>query len=261
MNINKVIAMYFSPNGSTKEMVNKVARDIGNYDVEEIDLTLVESRNKKIEFNKDELVVIGFPVYGDRLPSLSDEIFKNIEGNDTPTVAIVSYGNREYGDALLELVDRLKDSNMKTISAAAMVGEHCLNTNIATGRPDEKDNLKILEYANKVSDKIKDIVAIENIEAISVKGNYPYHPLKPQPTPVGDSKCIQCGLCEKECPVNAIDKNDYRNTNGDTCIFCGHCIQVCPTGARDMKQEAFVDFIKRLEVIAGERKEIEIFMG
>lgn len=259
MNISKIIALYFSPNGRTKEIVNKIAKGIGDYEIEEVDLTSKQSRMKQRHFNKDELVVMGFPVYGDRLPALSDEVFKRIKGNNTPAVAIVSYGNKDYGDALLELQDKLKRVNMKTITGAAVIGEHCLNKDIASGRPDEEDNSKILEYAARISSKIKEIVDIESAEDIFVKGNYPYRTIKPQPVSVGDSKCIQCGKCEKGCPVKAIDEHDFRKTNSDLCIFCGYCINVCPTGSRDIKQESLQDFLKKLQLIAGQRKEIEVF--
>ncbi len=260
MIIKKIIALCFSPNGSTKEIVNRVAKGFGDYELEEIDLTSKESRHIKREFNKDDLVIIGFPVYADRLPTISGEIFENMVGNNTPTIAIVSYGNREYGDALLELRDELVKRNMKVISGAAIIGQHCLNTNIATGRPDEEDSLKILEYAKQINEKMIHIEDIANVEDVFIRGEYPYHPLKSQHTPVGDSKCIQCGICEVQCPVNAIDKEDYRKTNSDICIFCGHCIDVCPTDARDIKEESFLKFMEKLETITVERKEIVVFM-
>lgn len=266
MNINKIIAIYFSPNKSTKKIAIKLTKDIGEIkgigkdNIEEIDLTSVESRKEERKFNKDELLIIGFPVYADRLPVTADEIFKSINGNNTPVVAIVSYGNRDYGDALLELTDRLKAVDMKVISGAAIIGQHCLNTDIATGRPDDKDYLKIRKYANMLCNKMKTIKNIEDIEEIHVKGDYPYRPLESYRTPVGDSKCIQCGLCEKGCPVNAIDREDYRKTDKDICIFCGHCIDVCPTNARDMKEESFLRFMEKLESIAKERKEMEVFL-
>ncbi|MDD3891205.1 MAG: EFR1 family ferrodoxin [Bacteroidales bacterium] len=260
MIIKKVTSVYFSPNGTTKEIVNKVAKGMGDYEIQEIDLTSVESRNIKRNFEKDELLIFGLPVYSDRLPGLSNDIFENIKGNNTPAIAIVSYGNREYGDALLELKDNLIEADMRVISGAAIVAEHCLNKNIATSRPDERDDLKIADYANRIKEKIKNIQTIETLEDIHVKGNYPYHPIKANQIPTGDDKCIECGLCKTNCPVNAIRESNYRLTDSDLCIGCGSCINVCPTGARAIRNEGFIHFIKKLEEIAKERKEIEFFI-
>ena len=259
MIIKRIIGMYFSPHGTTKEIVNIIANNIGVNNIEEIDLTMKESRLIKRQFKEDELLIIGVPVYADRLPSMSHEIFENIIGNNTPTVAIVSYGNREYGDSLLELRNELIKTNMKVISAAAVIGQHCLNNNVATGRPDEEDKYKLIQFAKTISDKILHISKIDDVENIIIDGNFPYQPLKSNHTPIGDSNCIQCGICESNCPVNAIDKNDYRKTNSEICIFCGKCISICPTDARDMKEESFINFMDKLETIAGERKEIKVF--
>lgn len=259
MEINKIKAMYFSPNGSTKEIINLIAEGVGIYDIEDIDLTTLELRKQKIEFQEDELLIIGLPVYADRLPTISDEIFKNIKGSNTPAVIVVSYGNRDYGDALLELKDNLAKIGFKIISGAAAIGEHCLNTNVAKGRPDEEDKIKIKNFASKVSKKINKIHNIEEIEDISIKGKHPYRPLKSQRTPVGDDKCIQCGICEQNCPVDAISKEDFRKTDNEMCIFCGRCIQVCPTDARDIRDESFLNFMGKLEIITSERRELEAF--
>ena len=43
-------------------------------------------------------------------------------------------------------------------------------------------------------------------------------------------KCKGCGLCQKKCPVNAIEGEgrDIRKINQDKCIKCGTCINACP---------------------------------
>jgi len=42
-------------------------------------------------------------------------------------------------------------------------------------------------------------------------------------------KCIECGLCIKNCPVNAIS-DDYV-VNNEVCTRCNSCIEVCPKNA------------------------------
>ncbi|KAF0124797.1 MAG: 4Fe-4S ferredoxin [Elusimicrobia bacterium] len=47
-------------------------------------------------------------------------------------------------------------------------------------------------------------------------------------------KCIKCGLCRKECPVDAI-RADY-SIDESKCIGCGKCADLCPTKAIETKQ-------------------------
>ena len=260
MDIKKLNTIYFSPNGSTKEIANILVESIGKFPIEELDYTFIESIKETRSFNRDELMVVAFPVYADRLPSVSGKIFENIKGNDTPAIIVTSYGNRDYGDALLELKEKMEERGFIVISAAAIIGEHCLNTNVAKDRPDKADKKKIEAYGEEISRKLLEIENLKEMDELTVKGNHPYPPLKDQHTPTGDAKCIQCGKCEANCPVSAINEEDFRKTDSDICIFCGRCIQVCPTGARDMKDEGFLKFMEKLEKMTKERKEIEAFL-
>lgn len=260
MKTNKIIAIYLSPYGKTKEIINKLASAIGGCEVEDINLNSLANRNTARNFAPNELVIVGMPVYADRLPKISAKIFKQIKGNNTPAIAIVSYGNREYGDALLELKNNLAGLGMKVISGAAIIAEHCLNENAGKNRPDQEDDLKIADYANRIKEKVSNIQSIESLENIAVKGNIPYQPLKQLQVPVGDDNCIECGLCEENCPANAIQPSNYRLTNADLCIGCCRCVDVCPTGSRIVRNEEYNNFVKNLAVIAKDRKEIEIFI-
>jgi len=56
---------------------------------------------------------------------------------------------------------------------------------------------------------------------------------------VDKEKCIGCGICVEECPVDAISLSaeeagmevEKAKINMDECIHCGICHDVCPQGA------------------------------
>ena len=42
--------------------------------------------------------------------------------------------------------------------------------------------------------------------------------------------CISCGVCESECPVNAISNASGKYViDADGCIDCNACAAACPT--------------------------------
>ena len=47
-----------------------------------------------------------------------------------------------------------------------------------------------------------------------------------------NDKCISCGACAAECPVNCISQGEGKyHIDADICIECGTCAGICPVEA------------------------------
>ncbi|MPW26128.1 4Fe-4S dicluster domain-containing protein [Alkalibaculum sp. M08DMB] len=261
MKFNKVTLMYFSPNGTTKRTLENIANGLDVDQVVHMDLTDFDMRWERRDFASDELVLIGMPVYGGRIPPTAKEIFNRTIANKTPCVPVVVYGNRAYEDALLELKNKCEKSGFIIISAAIFIGEHAINNGVGKGRPDEKDEDIQIGFGEKIAQKISEIPSINGV-MIEVPGNDPYkYPMDIPISPDTDEqRCIRCGKCQIDCPMKAIDPSDYTRTDNFRCIICFKCIRECQQNARSITTPKFVTQSKLLDVMNKERKEPEIFI-
>lgn len=230
MEIRKVTALYFSPTGGTVAYAEAVASALAA-EHETVDLTGPEAREKEYRFGGDELVIIGAPVYAGRLPAVKG-LWDSLEGHDTPAIFLVSYGNRAYDDALLELQDLCEAKGFRGVAASAWIAPHTFSAKIGAGRPDEADRAKIRAFAEKV----RDILRGELREAsVSVPGGHPYCPVKRMPFhPEGSEACVRCGRCAAVCPVRAISRSAPEKTDAEKCIDCLACVRACPVRARNV---------------------------
>ena len=59
---------------------------------------------------------------------------------------------------------------------------------------------------------------------------------------VDEKRCVACGVCVKECPMNAVSvwKGCYAVINPEICIGCGKCERSCPAGSITVMDRAGV---------------------
>ncbi len=266
MEIQSLKLVYFSPTGTTRSIIQAVARGISKNSTEQIDITRPDMRKKHLQTSKNDLLVVAVPVYIGRVPALLVEWLNGIKADKTPAVCIVVYGNRAYDDALLELKNILINRGSIPIACAAYIGEHSYSsseTPIAESRPDASDLNHAELFGRKIIEKLHLVLSIDQIPEINVPGCYPYR---------GETKlwsvdfisinndCIQCGICAEGCPVDAIDPDNSHLIDKQKCITCCACIKNCPQNARTMKTGLVKDAAMRLNKLYKDQKEPVFFL-
>ncbi len=265
MKIESMKLVYFSPTGTTKTIIEAIARGINQSPVETIDITKPEVRKQPLQTSENELLVIGMPVYVGRVPAIAIDWLHTIKARSTPTVFIVVYGNREYDDALLELKDTMGKHGCVPIACAAFIGEHSFSsseTPIAVSRPDLCDVNQAELFGKKINEKLLSIASIDQISDITVPGNYPYNEFEAWVLDfiaINDN-CMQCGVCTQVCPVDAINLKNNALIDIKKCILCCACIKKCPENARTVKTGIVRDVAMRLSQTCQNRKEPVFFL-
>lgn len=254
----KITTVYFSATYTTHRVVKYLATRLSDT-VQECDITN-EGPMKEIVIPKEEVLIIGIPVYAGRVPAMAVERIRRFKGEGTPAIAIAVYGNRDYDDALLELSDLLSENGFQVISAATFIAQHSIFPKVGAHRPDGNDYTQMNVFAdesNKILHK-----ELKKLLPIHIPGNRPYKTPGAIPIyPSGTKTCKECGKCAQLCPVGAIPKTTPKEVDKTKCIKCGRCIVVCPTQSRKFKGWKYTLASIKFNHSYKERREPEMFFA
>ena len=250
MQLNKVYAAYFSPTHTSQTVALAVA---GGTDLPCCDLDGTLAPLPALSLTAEDLLVVAAPVYGGHVAPLALKRLDALSGNGTPAVAVVVYGNRDFGRAAVELSAFLSARGFVVTAVAAFVGEHSYSTPetpIAAGRPSAVDRRDARQLGQELVAKlrwgnVKRVRAsrlkcpssgwLNNLRFVRFVLGY-MREMKRHPVvvlPVTDaSSCVGCGECARKCPTGAIQAGKELETDADKCIRCAACVKCCPHHAR-----------------------------
>lgn len=274
MKITKVTAVYYSAVGSTKAVTEKIAGLIAEklgVPTDSYDYTLPDSRTKTQNYGPSDLVVFGTSVYAGRVPNkLLPAVQNCFKADGALAVPVVTFGNRNFDNGLIELRNELENNGFHTVAGAGIACHHVFSEKLAPGRPDEADWAAIEKFAVSAAEKVMNLTEIP--APVSVRGD---DPVGPYYTPLGtDGKpavflkakpltkaelCDSCGICVKACPMGSIDAADPSLVSG-ICIKCQACVKKCPAGAKYFDDPAFLSHVAMLEQNYTRRAEPEFFL-
>ncbi len=265
MEIHSLKLVCFSPTGTTKKVAQSIAKGLNIEKVNLYDITKPEERENKLKIIENELLIVAVPVYMGRVPALIYNYLSNIKATKAPTVCVVVYGNRTYGNALLELKNILTGKDCIPIAGGAFIGEHSFSSTelpIAESRPKPDDLDYAINFGKKIKEKLLSVSSIDEINDIKIPGNYPYGGVTELWSidfiAISD-KCSKKGICSEVCPTGAIDKEDTSIIDKEKCISCCACIKNCPENARTIKESKVKEAAIRLNSLFQEQKTPDIF--
>ena len=255
----KLKLVYFSATGSTKNILHKISEFMNIPIDQEFNLTNYEHKDFKHTFEKNDIILLGFPVYGGRVPRPARNRFLGIKGNCSKIALVLTYGDMHYSNSMNEIYEIVKNNGFEIIGMGIFVSQHSIIKSIVSDRPNEKDFVKMAYFGEKIVQNIFENKIPKSIfENVKTYGKYHILPIKPK----GNKNCNKCGLCSKLCPENAIEINDPRKTCRNKCICCMRCVKYCPQKARDLTKieyligEIFLKIMRK--TFFNNEKEVEI---
>jgi len=266
----RIKTYYFSPTGGTRQMAGHLAERLGallHAEVEYHSYTLPREREVLPVFDADDIVLWATPVYAGRIPNKTLDYVRTaltyssnqaIPQSSIKSIALVTFGNRAYDNALAELVGLMEDGGMKPMGAAAMVTRHSFSDTLGAGRPNEEDLAALDRFAEQVATKL--LTFNSNLLPVKVPGEaHPekyYTPLKTNNAPAGflkakpscnPDRCIRCGKCLEVCPMGSINGNDGIPAFDGICLKCQACRRICPTGAIVFTDPEYLSHVAMIE--------------
>lgn len=249
-----VNVLLFSPTGNSKQVAFSVASELDEK-VNVVDLTKTYLMAETFD-PKDPMVIAG-PVFGGRLPTLMVERLKTFSLNGVKAITLVTYGNRAFEDALLELNNTVSELGGVPVASAAVVARHSMVPTVAQNRPSEVDLTNLKAFARMAKKKLSQT----EFDDLKVPGDFPYRSWTKSPlTPIIDGNCVKCGQCVRLCPVGAIDASDPSKVDAEKCILCMRCVFVCSQKSRVLPEPVRVMIGQKLAPVAAIHRDNEFFI-
>lgn len=235
---------YFSGTGNTKWVAQQLAEATG----EELRYIPDELRKGELHYTlqDDERLGFCFPTHGWQPPRIVRTFIRRSSFQVQPTTftyAVTTCGDN-MGHAMRILNKELQQKGLSAQSAfAVLMPESNVCFSFLHLDTKERENEKIAAARQRVNHicevvsnrqtGVEELIrgAIPYTYTYVIGGYYTKHLITDEKFWVDKETCVQCGLCERLCPVNDIKGPPPEWIHNGECTNCLACYHHCPTHA------------------------------
>jgi len=229
--------LYFSGTGNTAYVANQIKKQL-------------ESRGYRVEIDsidhldpaqylKSECLYFGFPVYACAMPSLVEDFITRLPDNQGSKLRLFNTHAYIPGKALSRAATLFKDKGFNIDSGyqRKMPGSDGLAFLKKEGRSARK---LTSNFNNDFSDLNAwvsgEVPGLKFKMGLDLAGKLMGALMKWAERGLkkkfyADERCITCGKCARNCPVENIRIEEKKIEFSDKCMLCMRCIHLCPKEA------------------------------
>jgi len=268
----KIALVYISPNKTTEIITAKLCNELRKFSaIKKVNLGdekfhNIDDINTTI-FKDIDIIGFGSPVFHLRVLKPINVFIKSkakeiIKVNPSISAFIyVTYSGGTSGKSLLNAAQDLNNMGYKVLGGFKVVAPHFWSS---FDNFPEKNKVQLLKcFSTELEKRMNNPPVWKNLkkslkyQSLLVKIIYPLTKITGKirelelPIKVDKELCIQCKLCQKECPVVAITVDDFPKIDKSKCIHCFHCVNICPKNAITSDIEKAIKIVEKNRRIVG----------
>lgn len=243
--------IFFSGTGNTKYIAQLLKK---RFEKENIKIDLIDIQNYNSLDKEYDFYIIGSPIHVEMSPKiLTDWVKKHIKNSNKKCIVYHTLGDDKHRESRTYIAKILKNKGLDVVinTSIQMPNNYY---HVFFERESDENITNIIKKAPKEVDKI----VIDFLENNKSNINYNKNTL-PQKLmynsfliyakgyanrkfSLDKDKCINCKVCQNECPTNNITLDDKNIKFSNKCIGCEKCIHRCPTNAILYNKESFIPY-------------------
>lgn len=243
--MKKAIIYVFSGTGNTKRVCTLYKQEFAKHEVETTIFDVKVGFENIPNPNEYDLVGFAYPIHAFNAPKIMLELAKAL-----PRAEVAKGEKKEYF-ILKSSGEPLKINNMSSSKFKGMLSRkgyrlfseyhYVMPYNMIFRHTDEMavkmlnalEGLAPIEAREVLDGKEHKLstVPFAPVLAFIMRIEHPAMKVNGKFFKVDEDKCIKCGMCAKNCPVQNIKIEDGKFKFGGDCLMCTRCSFNCPTDA------------------------------